>query len=158
METATPFIQYYERNSCSSQWLEFNRGMAAELSAGLPPEELRQLFFRIGQRLAHALPIPPCNTLGDLEAQFNARWDSIDWGFSALSEDTDCVFITHACSPIATAFGPEATDWSVGFFEGIYQAWFDSQRMPSSLRVQAFPPDAAQAGHRIDLRLSKAQA
>ncbi|WP_269759912.1 cellulose biosynthesis protein BcsD [Variovorax sp. E3] len=128
--------------------------MAAELSAGLPPEDLRQLFFRIGQRLAHAMPIPRCDTLGDLEAEFNARWDDIDWGFTSLSEDADCVFITHACSPIAVAFGPDATNWSVGFFEGIYQAWFDAQQMPSSLRVLALPPDA-QGGPRIDLRLAK---
>lgn len=155
MDTAATFIQYYERNSCSAQWLEFNRGLAAELSAGLPPEDLRQLFFRIGQRLAQAMPNPPCDTLADLQAQFNARWNGIDWGFSILSEDVDSVFITHACSPIATAFGPEATNWSVGFFEGVYQAWFDAQHMPSSLRVQALQPDT-QAGPRIDLRLSKA--
>ena len=67
METGATFIDYYEKKSCSAQWLEFNRGMAAELSAGLPPEDLKQLFFRIGQRLAHALPIPPCRTLGELQ-------------------------------------------------------------------------------------------
>lgn len=155
METAASFIQYYERNSCSSQWLEFNRGLAAELSAGLPPEDLRQLFFRIGQRLANAMPVPPCNTLGDLQAEFNARWSDIDWGFTTLSEDADCVFITHACSPIAVAFGPDATNWSIGFFEGVYQGWFDAQQMPSSLQVQALQSDA-QDGPRIGLRLAKA--
>ncbi|UVH60364.1 hypothetical protein NWF24_13425 [Variovorax paradoxus] len=150
---------YYERKSCSAQWLEFNRGMAAELSAGLPPEDLRQLFYRIGQRLAQALPVPPCQTLSDLQDQFNARWDGIDWGFTVLSEDADGVAITHACSPIAMAFGPDTSDWSVGFFEGAYQAWFDSQRMPPSLRVRALQPATAQAaGPRVDLRLSKAVA
>ncbi|MGJ7552541.1 cellulose biosynthesis protein BcsD [Variovorax sp. RB2P76] len=157
MDTGATFIQYYERNSCSAQWLEFNRGLAAELSAGLPPEDLRQLFFRIGQRLAHALPVPHCATLDELQDHFNARWDGIDWGFTVLSEDADGVAITHACSPIAVAFGPDATDWSTGFFEGVYQAWFDSQHMPPELRVQALPPDV-QAGPRIDLRLSKAVA
>lgn len=157
MDTGATFIQYYERKSCSAQWLEFNRGLAAELSAGLPPEDLRQLFFRIGQRLAHAMPVPACNTLSDLQDHFNARWDGIDWGFTVLSEDADGVAITHACSPIAVAFGPESTDWSVGFFEGVYQAWFDSQRMPPSLRVQALRPDV-QAGPRVDLRLSRVPA
>jgi hypothetical protein len=156
MDTGATFIQYYERNSCSTQWLEFNRGMAAELSAGLPPEDLRQLFFRIGQRLANALPVAPCDTLGDLQDQFNARWEGIGWGFTVLSEEADGVAITHACSPIAMAFGPETTGWSVGFFEGVYQAWFDAQRMPPSLRVQALQPATAQAGPRVDLRLAKA--
>lgn len=157
MDTGETFIKYYERNSCSAQWLEFNRGLAAELSAGLPPEDLKQLFFRIGQRLAHALPVAHCATLDELQDQFNARWDGIGWGFTVLSEDADGVAITHACSPIAVAFGPEATNWSVGFFEGVYQAWFDSQHMPAELRVQALPVDVA-AGPRIDLRLAKVPA
>ncbi|MFM9922979.1 cellulose biosynthesis protein BcsD [Variovorax sp. H27-G14] len=154
METGA-FIEYYERNSCSSQWLEFNRGMALELSAGLPPEDLRQLFFRVGQRFAQALPNPPCATLDELQEQFNARWNGIHWGFTVLSEDAEGVAIAHACSPIAAAFGPATTNWSVGFFEGVYQAWFDAQHMPAELRVQALQPDA-EAGPRIDLRLKKA--
>lgn len=157
MESAATFVQFYERNSCSSQWLEFNRGLAAELSAGLPPEDLRQLFYRIGQRLAQSLPVTECDTLAALQDQFNARWNGIDWGFSTLQEEADGLYITHACSPIAVAFGPEATDWSVGFFEGVYQSWFDAQRMPASLRVQALPGDA-DGGPRIDLRLSRATA
>ncbi|BEP42403.1 cellulose biosynthesis protein BcsD [Variovorax sp. 375MFSha3.1] len=157
METGATFIDYYEKKSCSAQWLEFNRGMAAELSAGLPPEDLRQLFFRIGQRLAQALPIPRCRTLEELQDQFNARWDGIDWGFAVLNEEADGVAITHACSPVAAAFGPGSTDWSVGFFEGAYQTWFEAQHMPSTLRVQALQPEV-QAGPRIDLRLSRAGA
>ena len=137
MDIAEPVFQHYERRACSAQWLAFNRGMAAELSAGLPPKDLRQLFFRIGQRVADALPVSPCETLADLQSQFNARWDGIDWGFSSLREEADGLAITHACSPLAMAFGSEATGWSSGFFEGVYQAWFDAQRMPPSLRVTA---------------------
>ncbi|MET3180076.1 hypothetical protein EJP69_27455 [Variovorax gossypii] len=158
METGATFIDYYDKKSCSSQWLEFNRGMAAELSAGLPPEDLRQLFCRVGQHFAQALPIPPCRTLEELQDRFNEHWDRIDWGFTVLSEESDGVAITHACSPIAMAFGPETTGWSVGFFEGVYQAWFDSQRMPASLRVQALKTAAAQGEPRVDLRLSKVAA
>jgi len=153
METGATFIDYYEKKSCSAQWLEFNRGMAAELSAGLPPEDLRQLFFRIGQRLAHALPIPPCRTLGELQDEFNARWDGIDWGFAVLNEEADGVAISHACSPVAAAFGPESTGWSVGFFEGAYQTWFEAQHMPSNLRVHALTE--VHAGPRVDLRLAR---
>ncbi|QSI30901.1 hypothetical protein GNX71_15490 [Variovorax sp. RKNM96] len=147
-------IQHYEERTCSRQWLAFNRGMAAELSAGLPPEDLHQLFFRIGRRVADALPVTPCDTLDDLQTQFNARWDGIDWGFSNLREEADCVVITHACSPMAMAFGPEATSWSTGFFEGVYQAWFDAQRMPPSLRVRALEGNAP-TGPVIELRLGR---
>ena len=49
MTTTTSLIGYYERITCSAQWLDFTRALAAELSAGLPPEENRRLFFRIGE-------------------------------------------------------------------------------------------------------------
>jgi len=155
MEETLRFIDHYERKACSAQWLAFNRGMAAELGAGLPPEDLHQLFFRIGERVAHALPVPPCATLGELEGHFNAHWDGIDWGFSALREETDGLHIRHACSPLAMAFGPESTGWSNGFFEGVYQTWFGSQRMPASLRVLALPTPS-QAGPVIELLLARA--
>lgn len=154
MDIAEPVFQHYERRACSAQWLAFNRGMASELSAGLPPEDIRQLFFRIGQRVANALPVSPCDTLADLQSQFNARWDGIDWGFSSLREEADCLAITHACSPLAMAFGPEALGWSSGFFEGVYQAWFDAQRMPPSLRVTALERHAP-AGPVVALRLAR---
>jgi len=154
MDIAETVLQHYERRACSAQWLAFNRGMAAELSAGLPPEDLHQLFFRIGQRVADALPVATCETLDDLQSQFNARWDGIDWGFSSLREEADCVVITHACSPIAMAFGPDATGWSIGFFEGVYQSWFDAQQMPSSLRVKALG-GGEPAGPVVELRLGR---
>ena len=84
------------------------------------------------------MPCPShCETLGDLQSQLNTRWDGIDWGFCSLRDEADCLAITYACSLLAMAFGPEATGWSSGFFEGVYQAWFDAQHMPPWLRVTA---------------------
>ena len=130
-------LSYYQRITCSAQWMEFNRAMAAELSAGLPPEEIRLLFRRIGERVAQALPVARCDTLDELGAGFNARWNAIDWGFATLVEVDDHLQITHACSPLAQAFGPEAPDWAGGFFEGAYQDWFAAQGTPPGLRVRA---------------------
>jgi hypothetical protein len=117
--------------------MEFNRALAAELSAGLPPEEIRQLFRRIGERVAAALPIARCDTVEQFRAGFNSRWASIDWGFATLQEQPDHLGIVHACSPLAMAFGPDAADWAGGFFEGAYQTWFAAQGTPAELQVRA---------------------
>ncbi|MES2533709.1 MAG: cellulose biosynthesis protein BcsD [Pseudomonadota bacterium] len=146
-------LGYYERTSCSAQWLEFNRALAAELSAGLPPEEVRQLFARIGAQVATALPIGRCDSVPELQAGFNARWESISWGFSSLREVADHLEITHACSPFAMAFGPASADWAGGFFEGAYQTWFASQGIPAGLHVRAEAPAAGSS--QIVLRLGK---
>ena len=78
-----------------------------------------------------------CNTLGELEDAFNARWESIGWGFGRLEEGGQALSITHDCSPLAVAFGADAAGWTSGFLEGAYQAWFQAQGSPAGLRVQA---------------------
>ncbi|WP_219210434.1 cellulose biosynthesis protein BcsD [Variovorax boronicumulans] len=158
MTTTTSLIGYYERITCSAQWLDFTRALAAELSAGLPPEENRRLFFRIGERVAHGLPVARCGTLVELQAAINARWESIDWGFATLEESADRLSIVHACSPIAMAFGPDTTDWAAGFFEGAYQAWFQAQGSPAELRVRADAAPAADGLPVVGLTLGRPSA
>jgi len=156
MTDKDPILSYYQRISCSAQWMEFNRAMAAELSAGLPADEIRQLFRRIGERVAQALPVARCDTLDQLSAGFNARWAAIDWGFASLDEDADFLRITHACSPLAQSFGAEAEDWAAGFFEGAYQDWFAAQGLPPGLSVRA-DASAPDASAQLVLRLGRFQ-
>lgn len=158
MITTTSLIGYYERITCSAQWLDFNRALAAELSAGLPPEENRRLFFRIGARVAQSLPVARCDTLAELQAAFNARWEAIDWGFATLEESAGQLAVVHACSPIAMAFGPDTTDWVAGFFEGAYQTWFDAQGSPEALKVRAELPDATGGLPAVVLKLGRSAA
>lgn len=156
MTLTDSLLGYYERNACSPQWLEFNRGLALELSAGLPPEEIRALFKRVGNHMASAMPVPRCDSLQELQAGFNARWESIAWGFCTLREEEEFLEIAHACSPLAMAFGPASSAWTSGLFEGAYQAWFAAQGLPSVLRVSADEPATPVATPQIVLRLSKA--
>ncbi|WP_307690264.1 cellulose biosynthesis protein BcsD [Variovorax ginsengisoli] len=155
MTSTDSLLGYYERNACSPQWLEFNRGLALELSAGLPSEEIRALFKRIGSHMAQAMPLARCDSLQELQAEFNARWASIAWGFSSLREEEDFLEIIHACSPLAVAFGPASSEWISGFFEGAYQVWFAAQGIPSVLRVRAEEPAITSAASQIVLRLSR---
>jgi len=151
-------LHYYERTTCSPQWLEFNRAMAAELGAGLPPAELRALFFRIGERVAQTLPVARCDTLEELQAAFNARWEPIGWGLAALQDQGEHLQITHACSPLSIAFGEHAVaDWAVGFLEGAYQAWFAAQGVPPTLSVRAVAPHPP-TQRQVLLRLGKDHA
>ncbi len=137
MTPSSPALAYYERMACSPQWLAFNHALALELSAGLPLEENRRLFARIGERVAQQFPLVRCNTLAEFEGAVNARWEAIGWGFGRLEEGAETLSITHDCSPLAAAFGADAAGWTCGFLEGAYQAWFRAQGSPAGLRVQA---------------------
>ena len=156
MNSSSPALAYYERTACSAQWLAFNRALALELGAGLPPEENRRLFARIGERVAQQLPLARCGTLAELESAVNARWEAIGWGFSRLEEGAETLSITHDCSPLAVAFGTEAAGWTSGFLEGAYQAWFRAQGSPAGLRVQAMTGnDDEPAATQVRLALGK---
>lgn len=77
MTDKDPFFSYYERSTCSVQWIAFNRAFGAELGAGLRFEDIRQLFHRIGERAAQALSIGPCEDLNGLGARFAAAADGL---------------------------------------------------------------------------------
>ena len=155
MTIQDPLLNYYERITCSAQWKHFNRALAAELSVGLPPEENRQLFARIGARVVEGLPVARCNTLEELQTAFNAQWEAIDWGFCTLQETGEHLSITHVCSPLAMAFGPDEVDWSSGFFEGAYQTWFAAQGIPPELRVRLDAPSEGNAASKVVLTLAR---
>ena len=156
MNCSSSALAYYERTACSAQWLAFNRALAAELGAGLPPDENRRLFARIGERVAAQFPLARCSTLAELEDAVNARWEAIGWGFGRLEEGAETLAITHDCSPLAMAFGTEAVGWTSGFLEGAYQAWFRAQGSPAGLRVHAVAGDDGEpAATQVRLALGK---
>ena len=146
-------LNYYERITCSVQWRAFGPALAAELAEGLPQDELRALFFRIGQRVASGSPLAKVDTVLELQSAFNAHWSAVDWGFTTLQETDEHLVLTHDCSPLAMAFGPPSLAWTAGFFEGAYQTWFVAQGIPRPLRVRA--DDAATPSSRVVLKLGR---
>ena len=100
--------------------------MAPEMTAFAGAEELHGLFFNIGQRYASG-PVSQFsafNTLEELEQRLNVFWLEQNWGWVRLTETKDGIDIAHQAAPLATAFGDESLQWSVGLLEGFYQAVF----------------------------------
>lgn len=152
MDLTAPLLQYSEQ-AATPEWLHFNQALAAELAAGLPDSEIRQLFLRIGQRVAQALPVPHCEDTVQLQQAFNAHWAALGWGVVVLEEQSSTLRLVHACSPLARQFGPEGSDWANGFFEGVYGRWFESQGLPAGLSVRALPSQEPSAW--VELRLGR---
>lgn len=125
---ATDNLQnYFRGQQVSLQWLPVLRAMATELSAHTAAKDLRQLFFKIGERFAEDAGdrFQDAQTLVQLEENLNDLWAQINWGWVDLDEVNGCIDITHQAAPLAEAFGDEALVWSIGLLEGFYQNVFN---------------------------------
>lgn len=137
--TATPLEIYYREQQMSLQWLPFLRAMAGELSEQTDAENLRTLFFAIGERFAQDAKeaFEEINTLRGLATNLNDFLARIQWGFVDIKEVSAGVTIEHFAAPLAEAFGDDALPWSIGFLEGFYQSLFGILGASSAMRVRA---------------------
>jgi len=108
---------------------------------------------RLGSRLAHANPLPACQTLDELQLAMGRVWVSQDWGWVALAEVNGGLRISHFCAPLFNALGPSSTAWAPAFLEGVYQAWFEQSHAAGLVVRRVTGPDAAGS---IELRLEAA--
>ena len=100
--------------------------MALELSETVEPEDLRQLFFKIGVRFAKEVEelFHDVKTLKGLESGLNDFWSRINWGWVDMAEVKGGIDVHHRAAPLAEAFGGESLVWSSGLLEGFYQNVF----------------------------------
>lgn len=117
---------YFREQQISLQWLSFLRSLAQELSANAEAADLRQLFFRVGERFAAEVEgrFTSVETLAQLQDCLNQCWSGINWGWVVLQEGKNYIEIHHQAAPLAEAFGEEALVWSVGLLEGFYERVF----------------------------------
>jgi len=117
---------YFRAQQVSLQWLPMLRAMATELAEQTDANDLRRLFFQIGQRLAADTGelFQSAKSLTQLEENLNDFWMRINWGWVEFAETESYIDISHHASPLAEAFGDGALPWSVGLLEGFYQSVF----------------------------------
>ncbi len=124
--TTEIFKNYIKTQQVPLQWGGVLRAMSTEMSSVSEDSDLRDFFFRIGERFASEVEtkFQGVETLEELEASLNSFWSEINWGWVELVEGEGGIDITHQCAPLAKAFGDAALSWSVGLLEGFYQTLF----------------------------------
>ena len=136
--TVEKLYNYFKDQQVSPQWAPILRCMATELTAQLSEQELHNLFFKIGHRLALEMgaDFEGLQTLSGLEEKVNDLWALMNWGWVEIKEAGDGMDVRHQCAPLAEGFGDDAMRWSVGLLEGFYQTLFYSLGASDSLRVR----------------------
>ncbi|HCJ51624.1 MAG TPA: cellulose synthase [Gallionella sp.] len=138
-------LKYFTQQQCSAQWMAFLHAFADEFGQQIPVAELRVLMSRLGTAMMRELPTPTGETLAELEASINAIWFDLDWGWVALIEKDDGLYIEHNAAPLLGAFGAAALAWSPALLEGIYAHWLTALGVDSGLQlsqVEAEPTES----------------
>ena len=135
---------YFRSQQVSLQWMAVLPALALELGEHANPQDLRRLFFNVGQRLAaaSASDFEGVDSLESLEARINGFWAHLNWGWVGLQETGGFIEIAHHASPLAQAFGNASLAWSVGLLEGFYQSVFRVLGAGDKMLVKALPAEA----------------
>jgi hypothetical protein len=130
---------YFRAQQVSLQWLPVLRAMAQELSECISTDELRPLFYKIGQRFANDTEdlFSDIQTLTELQESLNDFWARVNWGWVNLKEANGGIEITHQAAPLAEAFGDESLVWSIALLEGFYQTVFSVLGAKDTMAVRA---------------------
>ncbi len=142
---------YFRGQQVSLQWLPILRALAYEMSANAETQELRSLFFKIGEHFANDAEdrFQGVQTLVQLEEHLNEFWSQINWGWVDLKEVKSYIEISHQAAPLAEAFGNDALEWSVGLLEGFYQSVFKVLGASETMVVQGI----GESSNGMDIRL-----
>lgn len=128
-------LDYFAKQHCSVQWRAFLTAFAGELGQQIPVGELRTLMGRLGRSMARSGAMPQGNTMAELEASINQILFDMSWGWVALVEKNDGLYIEHHAAPLQQAFGDEALPWSSAILEGMYAHWFSVISGDPSLKL-----------------------
>ncbi|MEI7455677.1 MAG: cellulose biosynthesis protein BcsD [Nitrosomonadales bacterium] len=132
-------LGYFVKQRCSVQWHVFLNAFASEFGQQIPVAELRVLMARLGVSMAQGIPAPVGDTIAALQESINAIWFDMDWGWVALVEKEDGLYIEHHVSPLQAAFGDDALDWSPAILEGVYGYWLSALGAGPELRITQVP-------------------
>lgn len=131
---------YYQQRHCAEQWRDFLRLFVAELFTSAGESEGCAFLRHIGSRMAAEMPLTKCDTLEELEADLNALWQRMDWGWVKLLPRERSIAIVHGAYPLP-ARGQE--DQQRGgkalgaILEGAYATWLAEQGGASTVPLQA---------------------
>jgi hypothetical protein len=143
-------LAYLARRDVSAQWRGFLRALLEVLEAQMEPSAREALLRAVGGRFAAAMPLPPADTLPELERRMNEALAAAAWGHVALELDPQDrqLRFTHSAAPCVAAPGDEAGAWLGPVLEGLYAAWLGAQpggedAGPAALRLVSLEPGLA---------------
>ncbi|MEG1210381.1 MAG: cellulose biosynthesis protein BcsD [Leclercia sp.] len=122
-------LQYYQQQQSQSGWFSLLHVMIEGMVANVGEAQSRPFLVQMGDTLAERFPLAPAHTVGELEAQINARLAAFNWGYIDIDASDTAILISHMALPVPAE---EATQhaWNLAFsavLEGLYARWIREQ-------------------------------
>lgn len=136
MDETSTLLQYYEQRHCNKQWKFFLLSLAEEFTSSFDQLQSQHVIHNVGKRLATLLPLPPLETLEDMEQAINRVWETIDWGWVSLDASQNHLSIKHFAAPLDSAFSESHRAWSAALLAGVYDKWFELAGANEGLSVR----------------------
>ena len=150
-------LSYLARRGVSGQWRDFLRALVETLDSHLDVASRDSLLRAVGARIAAQSPLPGCANLAELEGRMNDELARIEWGYVAISLDTDdrALLISHFAPPIIATAADPSGGWVAAVVEGLLGAWLASQQ---GAHASLSPRRLAMAPAMITLRYGQESA
>ncbi len=130
-------LNYYAQRSCAEQWRVFLSEMISEFYNQVDSEFAESFFYRVGTRMAQALPVPPANSLEEVEASLNRILGQLNWGWVEVAETGSHVRIVHGAYPVVPMYQNAPETWLIPVLEGAYSEWFRSLGGEAEFRARS---------------------
>ncbi|HBU93278.1 MAG TPA: cellulose synthase, partial [Leclercia adecarboxylata] len=74
-------LQYYQHQQTQSGWFSLIHVMIESMVANVGEAQSRSFLVQMGDSLGERFPLALAHTVGELEAQINARLAAFNWGY-----------------------------------------------------------------------------
>jgi hypothetical protein len=129
IETLAHSLAYYQRKQNRSGWQDLMQTVFSGIAAFAAEEEGRDFLRLLGTQFAQQHPLPPAETIFDLEVSINSMLARFDWGELNIEASEQALTLIHYAYPIAPD-AEQQTLWLSSFstiLTGMYAEWLLQQ-------------------------------
>ncbi|WP_090133050.1 cellulose biosynthesis protein BcsD [Kosakonia oryziphila] len=131
----TPLLSWFQQQQTAPGWFDLLSVMIDGMVSNVGEAESLPFLRQMGDAMAERTPLPPSETVGELEANINAQLALFNWGFIDIDTRDDGLAFHHQGLPVAREEA-HRTRWCFAFcavLEGLYTRWMREQGGATSL-------------------------
>ena len=128
-------LHYYQHQQSQSGWFGLIHVMVETMVANVGEAQSRAFLVQMGDSLGERFPLALAHTVGELEAQINARLAAFNWGYIDIDASEEGLSFRHQGLPVSRDENSQ-TRWCYAFcaiLEGLYSRWLQGQGGQSHL-------------------------
>lgn len=126
---------YFQQQQTPPGWFDLLGVMIDGMVRNVGEAESLPFLRQMGETMADRTPLPPSQTVGELEANINAQLSLFNWGCIDIQTSENGLAFRHQGMPVARDEDRQ-TRWCEAFcaiLEGLYSRWLQGQGGESDL-------------------------